>query len=101
MARRPMIMRRCSTGSPRNTTAKMPRWSPSWRPWVRPSLGVPGGRFLGGGTDVRGGRDGGPAADRDPLAGTLGGALGASLAGSVAGAEALLRDIASDLEVLW
>src|SRR4051794_7507402 len=49
MARRPMIMRRCSTGSLRNTTAKMQRWSPNWRRWARPSPGrirllIPGRR---------------------------------------------------------
>src|SRR5262249_49572154 len=51
---------------------------------------VPGRRFLGGGTGLLGGRDGGPAAGAHALAGTLGGALGASLAGSVPGLETFL-----------
>ena len=87
VARRPMIMRRCSTASPRNTMARMPNSRRAGGVGEGQTLGVPGRRFLGGGTGVLGGRDGDPAADRHPLAGTAGGVVGALLARSVASAE--------------
>src|SRR5207245_542478 len=65
------------------------------------AMGVPASRSLGAGTGVLGGMDGGPPADADDLAGTLGGAVGALLAGSDPALETLLGDVTASLEALW